>query len=96
MIYVGQNMPTLRSKIWKYDTVAHLYSDPGSQKALVKFAKKIGLLPEWLRVSSSGIPHFDLTRGKRVRALEYGAKELSTLQEGRKIQEWILIRKEDL
>jgi len=58
----------------------HLYAVPKNKDELVKFGGKIGLRPEWLRVSKSGIIHFDITKSKKVMAMQNGAIEMHPIE----------------
>lgn len=40
---------------------------------LHKFAKSLGLKPEWYQGKDGHFPHYDLTRGKRRHAIQKGA-----------------------
>lgn len=52
----------------------HLFAD--STEELHAFASSIGLRRAWAQVSRSGTPHYDLTPGRRARAVAAGAQEL--------------------
>ena len=52
----------------------HMWSD--DIEALHKVASKIGLKREWFQ-NKPGFPHYDLTPGRRQRALQAGAIETS-------------------
>ena len=55
---------------------SHLMAD--SREELVEFAvKKLGLRRQWLQNKPSGV-HFDVTLGKRMRAVQLGAVEVDT------------------
>lgn len=63
----------------------HLFSDlPRAEgiRELVRFGRRIGLKREWLqaRHDVTRVPHFDLTPGKRERAVAAGAVELTKLE----------------
>lgn len=53
----------------------HLWTD-GTDAQLVEFARKIGMRPEWLQRSRRGLVHFDLTPGRRAKAIAAGAVAL--------------------
>lgn len=42
---------------------------------LHEMADKIGLRREWFQISNSGLPHYDISLGKKKLALKYGAVE---------------------
>lgn len=58
----------------------HLLTD-GSKFDLIEFGKCIGLRKEWLHMSNSRVPHFDLVVSKRLEAIELGAIELKDRKE---------------
>lgn len=53
----------------------HLWTD-GTDADLLAFGGRIGLLPEWIQRSRRGLVHFDLTPGRRVKAIAAGALPL--------------------
>jgi hypothetical protein len=56
------------------DRWCHLYAD--TELELHAFALRLGMRRTWAQVSRSGIPHYDLTPGRRARAVVLGAYEL--------------------
>jgi len=52
----------------------HLFANDLGE--LLKFAGRLGLQPGWLH-TVRGFPHFDLTKMKRRRAIELGARSVS-------------------
>ena len=56
----------------------HCFSDQGEDE-LRAFAQRIGLPTRWLQRRT--VPHFDLTRGMRARAVAAGAIELADRRE---------------
>jgi hypothetical protein len=53
----------------------HLYAD--TEEELHAFARRIGMRRRWAQVSRRGIPHYDLTPGRRGHALILGAVPLT-------------------
>jgi hypothetical protein len=53
----------------------HLIAD--TQDELRVFAASIGLRSDWIQHAGSAREHFDLTPGRRARAVKKGAKEIS-------------------
>ncbi len=74
-IFVDTLLPCARTVTWPYDESCHLLSDSLSE--LTAFARHLRLHPDWLQWSRQGLPHFDLTRGTRLKALLAGAHEIS-------------------
>lgn len=58
----------------------HLTAD--TVEELHAFAKRLGLRREWFQPKSS--PHYDLTPGKRVRAVALGAEFVPAKEQARK------------
>lgn len=54
---------------------AHLYCE--DLEELHQFAASIGLRREWAQTSRRGVPHYDLTPGRRARAVVAGAIPLT-------------------
>ncbi len=64
---------------WKYGKSCHLFSDTKENSGvhdLHVFAYNIGLKDYWFH-NDPKLPHYDLTEGKRDRAVKNGAKEVS-------------------
>jgi hypothetical protein len=59
--------------VFPYAASCHLTAD--SEDELVAFGKKLRLRREWLHTSRNGTKHFDLTPGKRAKAVALGATE---------------------
>ncbi len=51
----------------------HLWAD--TEEELHAFAARIGMKRAWAQVSRRGVPHYDLTPGRRAAAVEKGAIE---------------------
>jgi hypothetical protein len=75
-VYVDNLRPSLKNKNWRYDKACHLMSD--SIDELHLFASKIGLKRSWFQ--SNTLPHYDLTRRMRARAIDFGAVEITDKQ----------------
>ncbi len=61
----------------------HMSTDDRTQRGLLElaeFAHGLGLKDEWLQWggSAGGVPHFDLTSGKRADAVKAGAIEVDS------------------
>jgi hypothetical protein len=50
---------------------SHLMADTSPE--LTEFAARLGLKPAWIQKPGTALEHFDVTAGKRARALELGA-----------------------
>lgn len=72
-VYVDWLLKTLPSRTWPYSHACHLTADTLDE--LHVFAACLGLRPEWFQ-SRSTLPHYDLTAGKRRKAVELGAVEI--------------------
>ncbi len=72
MIYVD----TLIDYGWKLGPSCHMIAD--TENELHEFALSIGLKRSWFQNSKKdGIPHYDLTTGRRKLAVSRGAKEIN-------------------
>lgn len=63
----------LRDWGWRLGPSCHLIA--GTNEELHAFAARLGLKRGWFQPAGSG-PHYDLTAGKRVVAVNFGAVEL--------------------
>jgi Ser/Thr protein kinase RdoA (MazF antagonist) len=60
---------------WKLGRSCHLIGDELAE--LHEFARKLGLARQWFQgPGKASTPHYDLTEGRRHRAVELGAVEL--------------------
>jgi hypothetical protein len=69
-VYVDDMMPVVSRANWPWREACHMYAD--SVNELLSFAVRIGLKPERLQ-QDDFLPHFDLVRAKRRRAIRAGA-----------------------
>lgn len=53
----------------------HLVAD--TEEELHELAEAIGLKRKWFQNRPGGIPHYDVTRSKRDKAIKAGAKEIN-------------------
>jgi len=72
-IYVDLLRPCSPNGHWRYAASCHLFAD--SVEELKVFAQGLGLKPEWFQ-DHQLMPHFDLTPGMRLKAVQAGAIEL--------------------
>ena len=56
---------------WRGWRMSHMYADTPSE--LHALADRIGLKRSWFQDTGHGLPHYDLTDGKRAQALAAGA-----------------------
>lgn len=70
-VYVDSMFVTVPSERWPYTSACHLFTD-GDEKELFTFALDLGLELVWLQYHKT-LPHFDLTRRMREKALRQGA-----------------------
>jgi len=80
VIYVDDLFDVLTTDPWGYPNACHLWAD--TEAELLAFAAKIGLRAAWLQRSSRPgrrpFVHFDLTEGKRAKAIAAGALAVGT------------------
>ena len=60
---------------WRWTESCHLMADTVDE--LHAFAARIGMRRAWFQTSRKGLPHYDLTRPRRARAVALGAVELT-------------------
>ena len=73
LVYVDILRSYLPNPNWKYRKSCHLFAD--NEKELHTFAKRLGLKRSWFQ-NHSRLVHYDLTEGKRLRAVQMGAEEV--------------------
>ena len=72
-VYVDAMMPCIKNKNWRYDQACHLIADTVGELHL--FADRLGLKRSWFQDGT--LPHYDLTKGMRLRAVGSGAIEIN-------------------
>lgn len=82
-IYVGQLYCWHDPPVWPWSMACHMFADEAGE--LHRFAERIGLKRSWFHKGSS-MPHYDLTRSKRKKALAAGAVEADRETEVRYIR----------
>jgi hypothetical protein len=75
-VYVDEIVKHGGSKTFQWEHSCHLYAD--SLDELHAFAESIGLKRAWFQ-GKDGFPHYDLTVGKRMQAVNRGAIEKDRL-----------------
>lgn len=76
MILVDELRITEHSPKWKYNESCHLFHSENNLEELHSFAMKLGLKKDWFHNHKS-IPHYDLTKRKRIKAIKLGAVEMN-------------------
>ena len=76
-VYVDNLKPSIKNKNWKYNKSCHLVAD--SLEELHAFAKEIKMPIAWFQ-NRLGMPHYDLTEGKRGEAIKAGAIQINDSQ----------------
>ena len=74
-VYVDSLKTCIKNRNWKYRQACHLIAD--TLKELHDFARKIKMPILWFR-NRQDMPHYDLTAGKRTKAIRAGAIEISS------------------
>lgn len=72
-VYVDELSPCVKSAKWPYDQSCHLVADYVWE--LHFFAGRMRLKPAWFQ-NKPELPHYDLTKGKRLLAVKLGAIEV--------------------
>lgn len=75
-LYVDKLHQVIVNRKWKFPEACHLIAD--TETELHKFADGIGLKREWFQKGT--LPHYDLTKNKRILAVRKGAKEINRLE----------------
>lgn len=72
-VYVDELNVCVKSRKWPYSHSCHLVAD--SVAELHYFAGRMMLKPSWFQ-DQSVLPHYDLTKGRRMLAIKLGALEI--------------------
>ena len=73
-VYVDPMFPCMTNANWRWRESCHLWAD--TENELHDFAARIGLRRAWYQKDAT-LPHYDLTSGRRVKAVALGAIEVS-------------------
>lgn len=73
-VYVDPMFPCLATANWRWRESCHLWAD--TEQELHTFAARIGLRREWYQKDAI-LPHYDLTSGRRIKAVAFGAVEVT-------------------
>ena len=65
--------------------MCHMMAD--SSDELLSMADKIGVARKWIQKAGTPYEHFDVSKGARAKAVELGAKEVTSRELGRMINE---------
>lgn len=77
MIYVDNLMNCIKNNNWRYSQSCHMIAD--NTEELLRFAKSIGLKPQWIQFKGTYKEHFDLNTSKREKAIAAGAQSITTI-----------------
>lgn len=72
-VYIDKLRERKPSETWRWRGSCHLYTDWNNLNELHSLARKLGLKREYFQ--KGVIPHYDLTRNKRLQAIRLGAVE---------------------
>lgn len=86
-IYVDEAVWPFRGQLW-----CHMWS--GDTNALLDFAQKLGLKPNWLQTKNKRFLHFDLSPAKRALAIEKGAIEVNAVELVKLVNQYHASKKE--
>lgn len=75
-VYVDSILPCACTKSWRWVGCCHLVADTLGE--LHTFAARLGLKRDWYQ--NKTMPHYDLTRSKRILAIKLGAMEVDRKQ----------------
>lgn len=65
--------------------MSHMIAD--THEELVEMADKIGVQRKWIQDEGTSEEHFDISKGKREKAIEHGAIEITMRELVEKLQE---------
>lgn len=82
-VYAGPMFACLPNAKWRWREASHLTADTLTE--LHAFAAGIGLKRAWFQ-NRRAMPHYDLTKGMRARALRAGAVALTAAEEAARIR----------
>ena len=85
-VYVGPLFDVLPAQMkgrWHWPEACHLFADTLDELHLL--AEEIGIKRAWFQ-DRPAFPHYDLTSGRRAKALEFGAIDLNLDQEAKHIR----------
>ena len=71
-IHVDALLPCISNRKWPWTRSGHLYTDPGNEEELHRFAASLGFRGSWFQ-DKKDLPHYDLTPGKWDHAVREGA-----------------------
>jgi len=60
--------------VWRLGPSCHMFAD--TLEELHTMADKIGMKRSWFQKSNKGLPHYDLVRSRRNKAISFGTIEL--------------------
>lgn len=75
-VYVDDMRNVIRNKNWRYSEACHMVAD--TEHDLHVFARRLNLKRSWFQYNT--IPHYDLTKSKRIDAVLLGAIEITDRQ----------------
>ncbi len=88
-VFVDALMSCVPNLAWRWDQSCHLFVAPAtSLDVLHGFAAKIGMRRQWFQNPPGAMPHYDLTPGRRPRAIAAGAKPLSREETVAVLRQW--------
>jgi len=73
-VYVDTLLPCIKNSKWRYCESCHLVAD--TTEELHAFAEQLGLKRSWFQ-NNRRLPHYDLTKNMRAKAVRLGAVEIS-------------------
>ncbi|MCK9544274.1 MAG: DUF4031 domain-containing protein [Novosphingobium sp.] len=85
-VYVDELFDTIKTKEWPYSQACHMVAT--TRKELLYMASKLDLPEDRIVAGIGGVTYFLLTKFKRRRAIERGAKDISFNELMRRKKEW--------
>jgi len=94
-VFVDYLRCCIPNKHWRYKESAHLFVKAETPLAILhEAARLLGLRREWFRDPPKSMPHYDLCRSKREKAVAIGIEELDMGETGRIVRAWREFRRQ--
>lgn len=88
-VYVDPLLPCVPNAQWRWHESCYLIADTVAESHA--FAQGVGMRRAWFQRSRKGMPHYDLTRGRRQKAIRAGAIQLTRAQFAARVRQELKI-----
>lgn len=77
-VFVDSMMECIPNPQWRWSESCHLFVKPETPlEFLHAFALRLGMRPKWFQNKAGKMPHYDLTKARREKAIKNGAVALT-------------------